>query len=465
MLPKGKNKLKEIKGQPSVLSSVSQVISNNKTPTQAKTLRQSTKDRTPPTPPNPVASESNPNKRPNMEDNLQEDDMEIGELTPELKMIDLLIKRNLKEQLKPIKNNINSLLNTAKITEKNALEITNLKKESSYWKQWCQKLEMEQKHIKERLDRMENYQLENNLILHGIPETTAWEYPESRYAKIIDHLAPTMHGRNEAEQRDMARNLSIQKTKRVGKFSVDRNRPISITFGKHEDVEYLITYKRYLLDGIYLDREYCEEVERKRKLLRPIMRCAKNHTDYKRKCRMENDTIVIKGKHYTINNLHQLPAEINGFEATSKKKDGVTCYFGELNPLSNFHPAKISYEGHIYHSSEQLIQHKKAQLFGDEIAEAQILATNTALESKSEARNVRNYDQQIWEESAKELCYEGIKLKFTQHQWLANLLLSTNNDILGEATYDKLWGTGVTFIAMTALTEPNGTVMASWGKY
>ena len=55
--------------------------------------------------------------------------MEIGELTPELKMIDLLIKRNLKEQLKPINNNINSLLNTAKITEKNALEITNLKKE------------------------------------------------------------------------------------------------------------------------------------------------------------------------------------------------------------------------------------------------------------------------------------------------------------------------------------------------
>ena len=65
-----------------------------------------------------------------MEDNSQEDDMEIGELTPELKMIDLLIKRNLKEQLKPINNNINSLLNTAKITKKNALEITNLKKEA-----------------------------------------------------------------------------------------------------------------------------------------------------------------------------------------------------------------------------------------------------------------------------------------------------------------------------------------------
>ena len=174
-----------------------------------------------------------------------------------------------------------------------------------------------------------------------------------------------------------------------------------------------------------------------------MIRCAKNHTDYKRKCRMEDDKIVIKGKHYTINNLHQLPAEINGFEATSRKKDGVTCYFGELNPLSNFHPTKIPHDGYIYHSSEQLIQHKKAQLFGDEVAEAQILATSTALECKLESKNIVNYDQQTWEESAKSVCYEGIKLKFAQNPWLRNLLLSTNEDILGEATYDKFWGTGV----------------------
>ena len=304
-------------------------------------------------------------------------------------------------------------------------------------------MELDQKHIKERLDRVENHQLENNLILHGIPETTAWEYPETRYTKVIEHLALTMNGRNEVEQRDMARNLSIQKTKRIGKFNIDRNRPVSITFNKYEDVEYLLAYKRYLPNGIYLDHEYCEEIERKRKLLRPIMRCAKSHMDYRRKCRMEDDTIIIKGKHYTINNLHQLPAEINGFEATSRKKDGVTCYFSELNPLSNFHPSKISYEGQIYHNSEQLIPHKKAQLFGDEIAEAQILATSSVLECKLEAKNIRNFDQQTWEESAKSICYDGIKLKFVQNPWLRNLLLSTNDDILGEATYDKFWGTGV----------------------
>ena len=41
------------------------------------------------------------------------------------------------------------------------------------------------------------------------------------------------------------------------------------------------------------------------------------------------------------------------------------------------------------------------------------------------------------------MCYDGIKAKFTQNPWLANLLLHTNDEILAEATYDKVWGTGI----------------------
>ena len=133
---------------------------------------------------------------------------------------------------------------------------------------------------------------------------------------------------------------------------------------------------------------------------------------------MENDTLVICDKHYTVNNLHQLPVEINGYKATSKSKEGITCYFGELNPLSNFHPASFNYEGNQYHSTEQLIQHKKSQLFEDRTTEVAILASTSASEYKNKARNIRNYDRKKWEESAKTLCYEGIKSKFLQNLWL-----------------------------------------------
>ena len=131
---------------------------------------------------------------------------------------------------------------------------------------------------------MENTQLDNNLVMHGVPEPTAWEYPETRYAKIVNYLSHTMNDKNEADKMTQARNLSILKTKRIGRFSVERSRPISITLSRYEDVEYLLAYKKYLPEGIYLDKEYCEEVERKRKLLCPIMHYAKHHDDYKKKC-------------------------------------------------------------------------------------------------------------------------------------------------------------------------------------
>ena len=66
----------------------------------------------------------------------------------------------------------------------------------------------------------------------------------------------------DSEKMNQARNLSILKTKRIGRFSVDRSRPISITFIRYEDVEYLLTYKKYLPEGVYLDKEYCEEIEK-----------------------------------------------------------------------------------------------------------------------------------------------------------------------------------------------------------
>ena len=121
----GKGKIKPISGQPSVLSLVSE--SNIKTPSQN---RPSKKDRSPPTPPDLVSSGSNPEKRRHISQTMTTEEDPLSDLTPELLKIDLLIKRNLKIQLEPINNIIKSLLETAKVTEKNTVEISNLKREN-----------------------------------------------------------------------------------------------------------------------------------------------------------------------------------------------------------------------------------------------------------------------------------------------------------------------------------------------
>ena len=379
------------------------------------------KKRTPPTPPlqNKITGKEVKRTKPEMDkeqDNRTpeeiEEDEEIGELTPELRKLDLLIKRNLRIQLQPLKVNIKELLETSKTTSTHTVEINSLKQENKVLKHRCNQLEQEQQVMKERLDKLENSQLENNLLLFGVEESSVWEYPENRYAKVVDYLSHTMNGESAMQQRDMARNLSIKKTVRIGKFNPERCRPISITFTRNEDVDYLLANKRYLPTGIFLNKEFTADIERKRKMLRPILKLAKQHPDFKGKCHMDGDALKIKSKRYTIDNLHQLPDEINGFKATTKSNAGVLCFYGELNPFSNFHAVEFEVNGEIYRNSEQYIQQQKAIMFEDKVAEAKIMSSSSPLQCKLEGRKIRGFNQQAWNDQAKSMCSPGIEAKF-----------------------------------------------------
>ena len=64
-------------------------------------------------------------------------------------------------------------------------------------------------------------------------------------------------------------------------------------------------------------------------------------------------------REYTVDTIGTIPPEVNGFRATSKTDGKILAFFGELNPLSNFHPSEFEHNGIIFHSSEQLIQYMK----------------------------------------------------------------------------------------------------------
>ena len=53
------------------------------------------------------------------------------------------------------------------------------------------------------------------------------------------------------------------------------------------------------------------------------------------------------------------------FKVTTKENETTVGFFGEINPLLNFHPSAFKHEGIHYISSEQFIQANKAKYFGD----------------------------------------------------------------------------------------------------
>ena len=180
---------------------------------------------------------------------------------------------------------------------------------------------------------------------------------------------------------------------------------------------------------------------------------------------MEEDRLVLNGKHYTIENLDQLPDKLNVFNITSRSNESTIGFFGELNPLSNFHKANFVCENVQYHCSEQYIQHCKADYFGDKITSTKILNSTTALECKQLSAGIRNYDKRQWEKEAKNLCKPGIKSKFAQNPSLTDILLKcTENKQIVESTTDRFWGTGIQLASQDCLDHSKWTSPSLLGE-
>ena len=174
---------------------------------------------------------------------------------------------------------------------------------------------------------------------------------------------------------------------------------------------------------------------------------------------MEGAHIVIDGKYYHRHNLHTLPGELNTFDVTSTTNDDTLGFFSELYPFSNFHPCLFKCDGEEFNSSEQYIQWKKAAFFKDHQTMTRILNCEDAMDSKETSRDINNFDRKEWNEIAEELCYDGVKEKFLQSQYLMDALLKTGNKTLVESSYDDVWGTGI------PLSNRNCLVKEQWKSF
>ena len=323
--------------------------------------------------------------------------------------------------------------------------------------------EKENKLLKDRLIAIENQLLENNITLQGINED-AWELNSVLREKTYHALASTIEASSKQKQLEEARKMPIKKVQRMGKYNSKRGRPILVSFTYKEDADYVYENKSRLKKGIYLDREYNPETENNRRILRPILRKARSLESYKKKCKMEGDQLIIKGKTYTVDNLSDLPEEINGFNSTSKTDGETLGFFGELNPLSNFHRCKFQVENTTYHSTEQYIQHKKATYFKDNKVARKIMEASTPYECMLLSKEIENADHNCWNDIAKERCYPGIAAKFVQNPNLGNMLKNTGNLFLIESSFNSTWGTGVPLHRDDCLNKNNWTSTGILGE-
>lgn len=99
-----------------------------------------------------------------------------------------------------------------------------------------------------------------------------------------------------------------------------------------------------------------------------------------------------------------------------------------------------------YNCAEQFMMAKKALLFGDKLIYAAIMDNDTPLNPKlykELGRQIRNFNQKVWDEKKKDIVRTGNLLKFSQNQKLFEYLIGTYPKKIVEASpYDRIWGIG-----------------------
>ena len=303
-------------------------------------------------------------------------------------------------------------------------------------------MEKENEELKQRLVSIEDKLLENSVVINGISEEK-FEEPEPHREKLNKELACILSGNTFEEKLENAKSLQIESTDRVGKFNPVKGRPIAVKFASKNDVEMILKNKKSFSEGIFVDRLYSIETEKECRRLRPILSAARRLEEYRGRCKMEGTHLIICGKCYSFENLSELPQNLSP-EVVSCRQDAMHYgFFGEFNPLSNFHPAVFTYNGTRFNHTEQFIQATKAEFCNDNDTLNEIMSTTSALKCKELGRSVKNCNTQEWNKKAKELCFPGILCKFQQKGGLAAFLKNTGDKTLLECCYDTVWGNGI----------------------
>ena len=107
---------------------------------------------------------------------------------------------------------------------------------------------------------MEQKSLDHCLVIRGIPEGPN-EGERECVDKIYAELSNTVESPEENERLVMACRMEIKRARRIGRYSPQYSRPLSVEFKYRLDTDYIMENRGYLNEGVYVDRQYTDEIE------------------------------------------------------------------------------------------------------------------------------------------------------------------------------------------------------------
>ncbi len=192
--------------------------------------------------------------------------------------------------------------------------------------------------------------------------------------------------------------------------------------------------------SLFMDEDLPEDYRISRGILRPVASAA-------RACGkipvFVGDKLKVDGIFYGVNNMDTLPPHLKPEKGCVKENGEMICFFGRHTPFSNFFESEFKVGNVTFNRVEQYLQHKKAELMGDERIARKMMSTSDPVKQKSLGRQAKG-NLQTWLSNAKTEVYKAILAKFQQNHDLLVFLKSSGTKTLCEASKDANWGVGYT---------------------
>ncbi len=113
----------------------------------------------------------------------------------------------------------------------------------------------------------------------------------------------------------------------------------------------------------------------------------------------------------------------------------INSFRGKYSFLSNFYDSPLEYDGLCYRNSEAAFQSQKT------LKNREQFCNLSPSDAKKLGRRVQLRND--WENVKLEVMYNVVKAKFSQNEYLKDMLLATGQEYLEEGNNwgDKFWGT------------------------
>jgi ribA/ribD-fused uncharacterized protein len=192
---------------------------------------------------------------------------------------------------------------------------------------------------------------------------------------------------------------------------------------------------------VYIQEDFPMEVQQNRAILYPIMKMAKSIKAYEEGTYLSYDKLVINKHRYSVNQLEELPIDLNPRLTSTQTIDNMTFFYSRNSPLSNHYIAPFIHGTKSYTCSEQAYFAAKAEYLNDEMGLTGVMAERDPRAVLEAGKKIVNRNNKDWAKMEVEAMTRANRAKFLYNPKARAVLLATGDSKLAECSpHDGHWG-------------------------